>query len=133
MFSQSLNTLSLLHSDNFFFKLMFILNLFAIVVISLIPSKYVFLIKQLSLLLTLKLFLISFLVYVTRSALPLIAQNTVEVLEIYNNKIAFSCDSISLLLIVLTTFLTFICLVISLELANFKLFSLCFLIMQLLL
>jgi proton-translocating NADH-quinone oxidoreductase chain M len=121
------------YSDNFFFKTILFLNFLALVVVSVLPSKYLFLIKQLSLLFSLKLFLISFLVYVTRKEFQDFSINTVEVFDLYNNKIAFSCDSISLLLIVLTTFLTFICLLISLELPNFKLFSICFLVMQFLL
>lgn len=131
---QPITIFSFLYSDSFFLKTLALINVLAIVLIALIPSKFSFLIKQLTLVLSFKLFLISFLVFVARNELTAefgIAE--IEVLSFYNNNIAFCCDNISLLLIVLTTFLTFICLVISLELPNFKLFALCFFIMEFLL
>ena len=48
-----------------------------------------------------------------------------------NNFIFSSCDNLSIILILLTTFLTFICLTISLQINNFKVYSFCFFIMQL--
>ena len=130
----------LFFSDFSFFYLLIFINVFAVFVILVISEKHVFLIKQLSFLFSLKLFLISLVLYKTHFNILTIGGNALlssfkifKVLEIYNNKIPFSCDNISLLLIILTTFLVFVCIAISLELPNFKLFALSFFVMELLL
>jgi proton-translocating NADH-quinone oxidoreductase chain M len=137
-----MNHLNSLFSDAFFLKAMVLITLFALFFIAATPEKFAFLTKQLSLIFSLKLFLVSFFVYgihfsvlsTNDTATNLSgALQVISVLEIYNNKIAFCVDNISLLLIVLTTFVNFVCITISLELPNFKLFSLCFFIMNLLL
>ena len=122
----------------FFFMLF--LNFFIIIFILLIPSKYNIIIKQVSLLFSSKIFIISMMIYKINFLDLLSIQKSLNFsIEIcntalfINNKIFFSCDNISTVLIVLTTFLTFICLVISLEIGNFKTYSICFLIMELLL
>lgn len=130
----------LFFSDFFFFFLLILVNILAIILILIMPEKHLFLIKQLSLVFSLKLFLISLVLYKVHFNVLVVGGNALsssfkifKVLEIYNNKIAFCCDNISLLLIILTTFLVFICIAISLELPNFKAFVLSFFIMELLL
>lgn len=129
-------------SDVFFLKAMILINLLALVFLISIPEKHSFFIKQFSLILSLKLFLISFIAYTVHFSWLNLANSfsnltsalqVITVFEIFNNKVAFCCDNISLLLIVLTTFIIFVSITISLELPNFKLFSICFFIMQLLL
>ncbi len=130
-------TINLFFSDFFFIKYLMLVLVLTIVALLLISEKYVLYIKQVSLVLSMKIFLISYVLYSSHKTLftgnALFAESfkTFAVVEIFDNKIAFCCDNISLLLIVLTTFLTVICLAISLELPNFKLFAICFLVMEL--
>jgi len=133
-------------NSNFFFSdinsfyFLIIINLLSIIIILFTSEKYVFLIKQISLVLSLKLFLISLIFYKTHFdflslGIEAIFESfkIVKTIQFYNNTIPFCCDNISLLLIVLTTFLVFICIIISLELPKFKLFVCCFFIMEFLL
>jgi proton-translocating NADH-quinone oxidoreductase chain M len=142
MYINKLSNSTYIFSDAFFLKAIILINVLALFILLVVPEKYNLLIKQLSLVFSLKLFLVSFIVYgihfITLSENNSLtnlsnALQVVTVLEIYNNKVAFCVDNISLLLIVLTTFINFVCITISLELPNFKLFSLCFFIMNLLL
>ena len=127
-------------SDLFFIKLLILFNLLAILIIVLIPKKYNLLIKQVSILFSLVFFLISLLLYKSRFVNLLETGNSffssfkiLTTIDILNNKIPFCCDNISFLLIILTTFLIFICLLISLELPEFKLYSICFFTIELIL
>jgi proton-translocating NADH-quinone oxidoreductase chain M len=139
MYNSLINLFQLFPSDIFFFQYLFIWSILAFLIILIIPDKYSLLIKQFSLLLSLKIFLISLILY--KLLFVIYESHNVyssflkiyTIIEIFGNKIPFCCDSISLLLIVLTTFLTFICIALSLELSNFKLFSLCFFFMEFLL
>jgi proton-translocating NADH-quinone oxidoreductase chain M len=142
MISHFLNNSFFFYSDFFFFKTIIFLNILAIFFLLIIPEKHILFFKQFSLIISLKLFLITFLTYsihlifLSKNSSAINLTNALQVVtffELYNNKIAFCVDNISLLLIVLTTFITFICITISLELPKFKLFSLCFFIMSLLL
>ena len=110
-----------------FMKTLLLSTILGVIAISIVPERWV---KQLSLLLTLKLVLLSLVAYIIR---PLNAPTTVGVLTVYEHKIGFACDTISLLLILLTALVIFIALFISLDLPNFKYLAICFISMELLL
>ena len=124
------------YSDSLLLKFILLLNLVAMVLLASLPQRYSYAMKQVSLLLSLKMFVISLVAFSCKamdSSLPSMGLHSIEILDFYGSEVAFCCDGISLSLVVLTTFLTFLCLAISLELPNFKLFSLCFFLMELLL
>ena len=112
-----------------FLKLFVLSNVLGLLVIGLIPDKWTLVIKQLSLVLTFKLFLISTIAYVLKPNAP----TTIGTFSVYGHQVAYACDSISLLLILLTSFIIFIAIVISLDLPDFKYLALCFILMELLL
>ena len=126
-------------SDTFFFQYLLTTNLTVILILAILPNIYSLQARQISLTFGLKMFLISLAFYKNRF-LALSngeglssSMKILEVLQIYGNPVPFCCDNISLLLVALTTLLIFICLIISLDVPNFKLFAVCFFVMEFLL
>jgi len=131
--------LTLTFSDSFFFKYLVLTNIFAVLILTLLPSAYGLMARQISLIFGLKMFFISLVFYKNRFLALSNGEGlsssikVLEIVQVYGNPVAFCCDNISLLLIALTTLLIFICLVISLDVPNFRLFAVCFFVMELLL
>jgi proton-translocating NADH-quinone oxidoreductase chain M len=111
----------------------FIINFFAIFFLFFIPKKYNIFIKQFVFFFQLKILTISLILYITRYVMfsSTFVFQIKESFFLFNNHVTFSCDNISLILILLTSTLILFCLLISTDLPKFKLFSLCFLIIEL--
>ena len=134
MLLNTINTqLPLNVGDATLFQAMLAINILAVFALSFVPEKFTLLLKQFSLLVSLKLFLLSLFAYAAHYSVlnEAVQIQVVTVFEIYSNKIAFCIDNVSLVLIVLTCFINFVCITISLELPNFKRFALCFFVMSL--
>jgi proton-translocating NADH-quinone oxidoreductase chain M len=128
-------TALVLPSDFNFISFFIIFTLFLIFVVLCVPTKLELYIKLFTLFGIFKLFFISLIVYKIHfiklkfDSLSLVTFSFNLILD----KISFNIDSISLLLILLTTILVFFCLLISFNIHNFKFFSINFLVIQLIL
>ena len=115
------------------FNYIFVINFFAIIALFLIPKKYNIFIKQFVVLIQLKLLILTLTLYINKYAFfsSTFSIQTKESFFLFNNYLTFSCDSISLILMLLTSCLILFCLIISIDLSKFKLFALCFFIIEL--